>query len=140
MANVKISEMTAATLPLDGDELLEVVQDGVSKQAPASAFGGASSLKIAFASIGADGAIADGSQNVDEVVVGSFGIYTINVGSAGFSLPPVPVACWRNVLAGDTTGPVISARALSASLIEVQSTQNDAATFERDFQLICVGL
>lgn len=37
--NKKISELTAATLPLNGADELEVLQGGVNKRAPKSAFG-----------------------------------------------------------------------------------------------------
>jgi hypothetical protein len=37
MANVKISQLPAATLPLDGTDEIPVVQDGVTKRAPADA-------------------------------------------------------------------------------------------------------
>lgn len=40
MPDKKITELTAATLPLAGTEALEIVQGGVNVQAPASAFGG----------------------------------------------------------------------------------------------------
>lgn len=39
MANVKITDMTAASTPLAGTELLEIVQSGVSVKAAASAIG-----------------------------------------------------------------------------------------------------
>jgi hypothetical protein len=41
MADTKISALTSATLPLDGTELLPVVQGGVSKQVAASHVAGA---------------------------------------------------------------------------------------------------
>lgn len=40
MANVKISALPAASLPLSGTEAIPLVQAGVTSQAPASAFGG----------------------------------------------------------------------------------------------------
>lgn len=40
MANKKISELPAATEPLDDADLVEVVQGGINKKAPKSAFGG----------------------------------------------------------------------------------------------------
>jgi len=46
MANVKITEMPNATLPLAGTEPLEVVQGGQSRQAPASAFGGGGDVVV----------------------------------------------------------------------------------------------
>lgn len=141
MANIKITEMTDATLPLDGDELVPIVQGGENRKAPASAFGGSAALKIAFARVGSDASVVSGSQNVDDVTLGSFGVYTIDVTSAGFTQLPVPVATWASVIAGDGGGaPTISAKAVSTTQIEVQSTQNDGATFERDFCFICAGL
>src|SRR5215831_16834094 len=40
MANAKISHLPPATVPLAGTETVPLVQGGVTKQAPASAFGG----------------------------------------------------------------------------------------------------
>lgn len=43
MANVKISELTAASIPLAGSELLEIVQGGESRKVAASDLGNAAS-------------------------------------------------------------------------------------------------
>ena len=51
----KISELIAANIPLAGTELIEVVQDGISKNAPASELGGASTGDTAWHEIGAAG-------------------------------------------------------------------------------------
>jgi hypothetical protein len=50
MANVKISDLTAATTPLAGSELFETVQGGSSKKVAASAIGN-SATAVPFASL-----------------------------------------------------------------------------------------
>lgn len=136
MANVKISEMNSATLPLAGDELVEVVQGGQSRKAAVSALGG---LKVAHARIANDATLQAGSVNVDGVTVAGAAIYTIDVTSAGFTTIPTPIACWDNLLAGAANGPQIDAHANSTTEIEVQCTQDDGASFPHDFNFFCIG-
>jgi hypothetical protein len=50
MANVKITDMTAATTPLAGTELLEIVQSGESRKVAASAIGN-SATAVPYASL-----------------------------------------------------------------------------------------
>lgn len=50
MANVKITDMTAASTPLAGSELLEIVQGGESRKVAASAIGNSASA-VPFASL-----------------------------------------------------------------------------------------
>jgi len=50
MANVKITDMTAATTPLAGTELLEIVQGGESRKVAASAIGN-SATAVPYASL-----------------------------------------------------------------------------------------
>lgn len=64
MANAKITDLTAATTPLAGTELFEVVQGGTSKKVAASAIGN-SATAVAFASVtGRDRLIAYNSADV----------------------------------------------------------------------------
>jgi hypothetical protein len=65
MANVKISEMDAATLPLAGTEELEVVQGGESRRAPASAFGGGGDYTV----LNIDFTATEAASNVSSPVV-----------------------------------------------------------------------
>lgn len=51
---IPISQLGAATLPLTGTELVPVVQGGVTKSAPASAFGGGSGVAVQALAIGAN--------------------------------------------------------------------------------------
>lgn len=60
MANKKITELPAATLPLAGTEPLEIVQGGVNVQAPASAFGASSGSFV-------DSEVPSGSVNSSNV-------------------------------------------------------------------------
>jgi hypothetical protein len=50
MANVKITDLTAATTPLAGSELLEIVQGGESRKVAASAIGNSASA-VPYASL-----------------------------------------------------------------------------------------
>jgi hypothetical protein len=50
---IKISQLPDATLPLIGDELVEVDQDNHSRKAPVSAFGGGSDIVLAETPAGA---------------------------------------------------------------------------------------
>lgn len=57
MANVRISELPAATLPLTGAELVPVVQSGVTKQTTVAGAG------VGAISVKAYGAVGDGATN-----------------------------------------------------------------------------
>lgn len=57
MANVRISELPAATLPLTGAELVPVVQSGVTKQTTVAGAG------VGAISVKAYGAVGDGTTN-----------------------------------------------------------------------------
>lgn len=48
MANRKISELPAGEVPLQGEELVEIVQGGENRQVPASAFGGGAHPMLIF--------------------------------------------------------------------------------------------
>jgi hypothetical protein len=64
MANVKITDLTAATTPLVGTEVLEIVQSGASKKATASDIGN-SATAVPFASVaGRDRLIAYNTGDV----------------------------------------------------------------------------
>ena len=58
MANVRISELPAATLPLTGAELVPVVQSGVTKQTTAAGFGAGTISVMAYGAKG-DGVTDD---------------------------------------------------------------------------------
>ena len=92
MANVKITDMTAASTPLAGSELLEIVQGGESRKVAASAIGNSASA-VPFASLAGRAYISaystidpSGSTNVaTSVLIGttsfSSGISVANNGS-----------------------------------------------------------
>ncbi len=64
MANVKITDLTAATTPLVGTEVLEIVQGGASKKVAASAIGNSANA-VPFASVaGRDRLIAYNTGDV----------------------------------------------------------------------------
>jgi len=64
MANVKITDLTAATTPLVGTEVLEIVQAGSSRKVAASAIGN-SATAVPFASVvGRDHIIAYSTSDV----------------------------------------------------------------------------
>lgn len=104
-----------------------------------NASGGGSAVKMAYATINGDGSIEPGSLNVDGVVLGAFGVYAIDVTSAGFVGMPVGSATWNQLLAGAASGPIIDCTAVSIAGFEVQSTQGDASTFEQAFNFIAFG-
>lgn len=59
---VKISQMGAATLPLDGDELVPVVQDGINRYTPAGTLGGSPSGAVVWTAL-ISAALAAGANN-----------------------------------------------------------------------------
>jgi len=48
VSGVRIDALPAATLPLVGDEVVPLMQDGVARQAPSSSFGGGSSAAFSL--------------------------------------------------------------------------------------------
>jgi len=82
MANVKITDMTAASTPLAGTELLEIVQSGESRKVAASAIGNSASA-VPFASLSGRAYISAYST-IDQT--GSASVATaVLVGTTAFS-------------------------------------------------------
>lgn len=97
MANQKISEMPAATVPLEGTELVAIVQEGVNRAAPASAFGGGGgggdSIPIARAQSDQFGTLQPGAIGIDSIEwnCGFPGFYVVNFTEGFFSSPPIVI-------------------------------------------------
>lgn len=82
MANVKITDMTAASTPLAGTELLEIVQSGESRKVAASAIGNSASA-LPYASL-AGRAYLSAYSTLDQT--GSTSTATaVLIGTTGFS-------------------------------------------------------
>lgn len=82
MANVKITDMTAASTPLAGTELLEIVQGGESRKVAASAIGNSASA-LPYASL-AGRAYISAYSTIDQT--GSTSTATaVLIGTTGFS-------------------------------------------------------
>lgn len=88
MADRKISELLDGTTPLDGTELVEIVQGGDNVKVPASAFSQATATAcVRFDSAGAITA----SNGVDSVTDNGGGNYRINFTVGRFATAPVVV-------------------------------------------------
>lgn len=85
----KISELPAATTPLQGDELLEVVQGGVSKKVPVSVLGDGGS-GAAFAPVVTETSTARTLTLTD---AGAY-IRHINAGASTVTVPPQASVTW----------------------------------------------
>lgn len=82
MSQVKISQLPAATLPLAGTELLEIVQAGVNKSAPASALAGTPSGGGDYTIIHTDFAVTPVSD-LSVAAVTTLTAYTLPGGTLG---------------------------------------------------------
>jgi hypothetical protein len=82
MANVKITDMTAATTPLAGTELLEIVQGGVSVKATASSIGN-SATSVPYLSLAGRAYISayDTTDQTGSISAGT----AVKLNSTGFS-------------------------------------------------------
>ena len=82
MANVKITDMTAASTPLAGTELLEIVQSGVSVKAAAAAIGNSANA-LPYASLSGRAYISayDTSDQTGSISVAT----PVKINTTGFS-------------------------------------------------------
>ena len=87
MANVKITDMTAASTPLAGTELLEIVQSGVSVKAAASAIGNSANA-LPYASLSGRAYISayDTSDQTGSISAGTAVKMSTTAFSAGISV------------------------------------------------------
>lgn len=104
MANQKISALPEATLPLEGTELVPVVQGGENRRAPASAFGssngggGGATEKIAYCVVGGNGTLLEGSRGIQSVTRFGTGDYEIAFEAGFFTSTPI---CSATIEAAD---------------------------------------
>jgi hypothetical protein len=87
MANVKITDLTAASTPLAGTELLEIVQSGVSVKAAASAIGNSANA-LPYASLSGRAYISayDTSDQTGSISAGTAVKMNTTAFSAGISV------------------------------------------------------
>lgn len=121
MANQKISEMPEADLPLSGDELVPIVQEGHNRIAPASAFGGGGDgIPTARGTVDQWGTVDQGSVGIDDVGwnCASPGAYVVNFVPGFFSATPIVVV--TPVRTSGANLPICEIVSQTATEVEIQ--------------------
>ena len=129
---VKISELTAAT-SLDGDELVPVVQDGVTKYATASMLGANGPCCAVDESGGSPMfVISSGFASVSKNSAGNFTLTLSEAYTLGTILPVV-------ALSGGTAG-MCAIEVASTTTFTVRTWNSSAVATDLDFHVMCTVL
>lgn len=129
MANAKITDLAAATTPLTGTELVEIVQGGTNKKVTASAFGSAGSFLPLSGGTMTGNIVMGGTQKLTGLAAGSAngdsvryeqiaGVYDVWVSAAAF---------WSRITSGCA---LLAQTEMTTSLFNIQSLDFDQTTQE----------
>lgn len=133
MANQKISALPEATLPLEGNESVPLIQEGANCRAPASAFMGP---RRACARVADDGTLLLG-KGITSVERSSTGVYVVNFTAAGFQRAPFCVASSNKECSVIEEHGTFSTHSQTATQVVVDVHDKDGTRIDCPFTLIC---